>query len=263
MAYLHKYQISKMRNIVAGNWKSNKSIGEAREWITVMGEAMDSMPHDVRVMIAPPAPFLSELAGSSRHGILIAAQQVSAFSEGAYTGEFTASMLVSCGVDFALVGHSERRESFGESDEMVAKKVRRCIDAGLGVVLCCGENLAERDNGSQESVIKSQLITALEGVSSEEMEGVVVAYEPIWAIGTGRTASAEQAAEMHRFIRNWISEDFDAETASKTSILYGGSCKSSNANEIFASADVDGGLIGGASLKTSEFQLIIKADSSL
>jgi len=259
---LHKYQISKMRNIVAGNWKSNKSINEAREWMSVMGEAMDSMPNDVRVIIAPPAPYLSELAGSDRNGILIAAQQVSAFSDGAYTGEFTANMLVSCGVDFALVGHSERRADFNESDEIVAKKVRRCIDAGLGVMLCCGENLASRDEGSQETVIKEQLISALEGVSSEEMTGVVVAYEPIWAIGTGRTASADQAAEMHRFIRHYLADRFDADTASKTSILYGGSCKPSNADELFTCSDVDGGLIGGASLDTADFQLIIKSDSS-
>ena len=259
---MHKYQISKMRNIVAGNWKSNKSINEAREWMSVMGEAMDSMPNDVRVTIAPPAPYLSELAGSDRNGILIAAQQVSAFSDGAYTGEFTANMLVSCGVDFALVGHSERRADFNESDEIVAKKVRRCIDAGLGVMLCCGENLASRDEGSQETVIKEQLISALEGVSSEEMTGLVVAYEPIWAIGTGRTASADQAAEMHRFIRHYLADRFDADTASKTSILYGGSCKPSNADELFTSSDVDGGLIGGASLDTADFQLIIKSDSS-
>ena len=251
-----------MRNIVAGNWKSNKSINEAREWMSVMGEAMDSMPNDVRVIIAPPAPYLSELAGSDRNGILIAAQQVSAFSDGAYTGEFTANMLVSCGVDFALVGHSERRADFNESDEIVAKKVRRCIDAGLGVMLCCGENLASRDEGSQETVIKEQLISALEGVSSEEMTGLVVAYEPIWAIGTGRTASADQAAEMHRFIRHYLADRFDADTASKTSILYGGSCKPSNADELFTSSDVDGGLIGGASLDTADFQLIIKSDSS-
>ena len=260
---MHKYQISKMRNIVAGNWKSNKSINEAREWMAVMGEAMASMPKDVRVMIAPPAPYLSELSGGERNGVLIAAQQVSAFSEGAYTGEYTANMLVSCGVDFALVGHSERRADFGESDEIVAKKVRRCIDAGLSVVLCCGENLASRDDGSQESVIKAQLVSAFEGVSSEEMAGVVVAYEPIWAIGTGRTASAAQAAEMHSFIRSYLADRFDEDIAFRTSILYGGSCKPSNAEEIFTSPDVDGGLIGGASLDAIDFQLIIKADSSL
>ena len=260
---MHKYHISKMRNIVAGNWKSNKSISEAREWMVEMGNAMRSLPSDVRVMIAPPAPYLSELASGSRNGILIAAQQVSAFSDGAFTGEFTAEMLVSCGVDFALVGHSERRASFGESDEIVLKKVRRCIDAGLGVVLCCGENLETRDSNRQEDVIKTQLSSALESVSASEMVGVVIAYEPIWAIGTGRTASAEQASEMHSFIRTWLNSRFDDNIAKNTSILYGGSCKPSNADEIFASSDVDGGLIGGASLNTSDFQSIIKSDSSL
>ena len=252
-----------MRNIVAGNWKSNKSISEAREWMLEMGKAMVNMPQDVKVMIAPPAPYLSELAGGKRNGILIASQNVSSFSEGAYTGEFTAEMLVSCGVDFALVGHSERRADFGETDEMVAKKVRRCLDSNLGVVLCCGENLFSRDEGNQESVIKAQLMSALEGVGSEEMTGVVVAYEPIWAIGTGRTASAQQAAEMHFYIRSFLSERFSGDVAAETSILYGGSCKPSNAKELFFSPDVDGGLIGGASLESSVFQKIIEFDSSL
>jgi triosephosphate isomerase len=168
-------------------------------------------------------------------------------------------MLVSCGVDYALIGHSERRSNFGESDEVVSDKVQRCLESGLGVVLCCGENLNERDAGIQEEVIKKQLESALNGVKEDNMESIVIAYEPIWAIGTGRTATADQAAEMHTYIRSWLSVRFDVRIAKNTSILYGGSCKPSNAEELFAREDVDGGLIGGASLNSVDFQSIIRS----
>ena len=246
-----------MRNIVAGNWKSNKSINEAREWIIEMGEAMDNLPKNVRIMVAPPAPYLAVLVNEKHPRILIASQQVSATGDGAHTGEYTAEMLVSCGVDYALIGHSERRSNYGETDEIVSHKVKKCLESGLGIVLCCGENLNERDSGSQQTVIKNQLESALEGVTVNDMKDVIIAYEPIWAIGTGRTATADQAAEMHTFIRLWISEKFDKQTVENTSILYGGSCKPSNAKELFARDDVDGGLIGGASLNAVDFQALI------
>ena len=246
-----------MRNLVAGNWKSNKSINEARNWMDEMGEAMDKLPKNVRIMVAVPAPYLASLAHEKHPRILIASQQVSANGHGAFTGEFTAEMLVSCGVDYALVGHSERRSDFGETDEAVSNKLKQCTTAGLGVVLCCGEHLNERDSERQEEVIKSQLESALQDVTSDDMKNIIVAYEPIWAIGTGRTATADQAAEMHTFIRRWISEKFDLHTAENTSVLYGGSCKPSNAKELFASKDVDGGLIGGASLNSVDFQSLI------
>jgi triosephosphate isomerase len=246
-----------MRNIVAGNWKSNKSINEARNWMSEMCEAMDILPKNVRIMVAVPAPYLAVLAKEKHPRILIASQQVSATGPGAFTGEFTAEMLVSCGVDYALVGHSERRSNFGETDDVVSDKLKQCTESGLGVVLCCGEHLNERDSERQEDVIKSQLESALQGVTADEMKDIIVAYEPIWAIGTGRTATADQAAEMHTFIRRWISEKFDQYTAENTSVLYGGSCKPSNAKELFASKDVDGGLIGGASLNSVDFQSLI------
>ena len=248
-----------MRNIVSGNWKSNKSITEARNWLAEMGEVMDNLPQNVRVMVAPPAPYLAVLVKEKHSRLLIASQQVSATGEGAFTGEFTADMLVSCGVDYALIGHSERRSNFGETNEIVSNKVQRCLESGLGVVLCCGENLNERDAGIQEDVIKKQLESALNDVKEVSMKSVVIAYEPIWAIGTGRTASADQAAEMHTYIRSWISVRFDDQTAKNTSILYGGSCKPSNAEELFARDDVDGGLIGGASLNSVDFQAIIRS----
>lgn len=248
-----------MRNIVSGNWKSNKSITEARNWIAEMGNAMDNLPKNVRIMVAAPAPYLAVLVNEKHPRLLIASQQVSATGHGAYTGEFTANMLVSCGVDYALIGHSERRSNFGESDEVVSEKVQRCLESGLGVVLCCGENLNERDAGIQEEVIKKQLESALNGVKEDNMKSIVIAYEPIWAIGTGRTATADQAAEMHTYIRSWLSVRFDVHIAKNTSILYGGSCKPSNAEELFAREDVDGGLIGGASLNSVDFQSIIRS----
>jgi triosephosphate isomerase len=224
-----------------------------------MGKAMDNLPKNVRIMVAAPAPYLAVLVNEKHPRLLIASQQVSATGHGAYTGEFTANMLVSCGVDYALIGHSERRSNFGESDEVVSDKVQRCLESGLGVVLCCGENLNERDAGIQEEVIKKQLESALNGVKEDNMESIVIAYEPIWAIGTGRTATADQAAEMHTYIRSWLSVRFDVRIAKNTSILYGGSCKPSNAEELFAREDVDGGLIGGASLNSVDFQSIIRS----
>jgi triosephosphate isomerase len=250
-----------MRNIVAGNWKSNKTINESRKWMSEMNELDGELPNDVRVMVAPPAPYLAALAAEKSGRVILAAQTVSATSSGAYTGEFTADMLVSCGVEFALIGHSERRASFGETDEIVVDKISRCNEAGLGVVLCCGEPLEVRDEGVHEAMIADQLGNALADVNDVDSSKFVVAYEPIWAIGTGRTASSEQANEMHVFIREWLVEKFGAERAAEIPVLYGGSCKPSNADELFANEDVDGGLIGGASLNTSDFVQIIKAAS--
>jgi triosephosphate isomerase len=210
-------------------------------------------------MVAAPAPYLAVLVNEKHSRLLIASQQVSATGHGAYTGEFTADMLVSCGVDYALIGHSERRANFGETDEIVSNKVQRCLESGLGVVLCCGENLNERDAGDQEEVIKNQLESALNRLLEDDMKSVVIAYEPIWAIGTGRTATADQAADMHTYIRSWLSLRFNMQTAKNTSILYGGSCNPSNAEELFAREDVDGGLIGGASLNSVDFKSIIRS----
>jgi triosephosphate isomerase len=249
-----------MRNIVAGNWKSNKSINESRDWMNEMKELDNELPRDVRVMVAPPAPYLAALAGDKPDSVILTAQTVSATSSGAYTGEYTAEMLVSCGVEFALIGHSERRASFGESDEVVVDKISMCMESGLGIILCC-EPLEVRDADAQEAMISDQLGTALAEVRDVDSTKFVIAYEPIWAIGTGRTASAEQANEMHIFIRQWLVEKFGGVRAAEISILYGGSCKPSNADELFANDDVDGGLIGGASLNAGDFLQIIKAAS--
>ena len=248
-----------MRNIVAGNWKSNKSINESREWMSEMNEMATALPSNVRIMVAPPAPFLASLSDVKPTNIILAAQNVSATGTGAYTGEYTAEMLKSCGVDFTLIGHSERREYYGDSNEVVVEKISRSIEAGLGVVLCCGEPLDIRDAGTHQEMIAGQLDSALANISDVDPEKFVIAYEPIWAIGTGRTATAEQAGKMHTFIRHWLEEKFGAERASQISILYGGSCNPLNANDLFSNEDVDGGLIGGASLNPSDFCQIIQA----
>ena len=251
-----------MRNLVAGNWKSNKSINESRMWMSEMHQVFEDLPSNVRVMIAPPAPYLSSLAEVKHSRMLLAAQTVSATGTGAYTGEYTAEMLVGCGVDFALVGHSERRASYGETDDIVVDKIARCVESGLGVILCCGESLQVRDAEDQNDFIAAQLASALSDVTSIDVSTFVIAYEPIWAIGTGRTASSEQAGQMHEFIRTWLTDKFGEDVSSAISILYGGSCKPSNAAELFSNKDVDGGLIGGASLNVDDFCSIITASAN-
>lgn len=248
-----------MRNLVAGNWKSNKSFNESKDWLNEIKQHLQSLPENVKVMVAAPAPYLAALAEVKPEGLLLASQTVSATGSGAYTGEFTAEMLKGCGVDFALIGHSERRSMYGESDEIVVDKIQQCLDSNVGVVLCCGESLEIRDAGTHTEFISAQLDSACSNLESIDTRSFVIAYEPIWAIGTGRTASAQQAAEMHDFIRNWATQKFGKDTALKLSILYGGSCKPSNAEELFANENVDGGLIGGASLKVNDFIQIVAA----
>lgn len=248
-----------MRNLVAGNWKSNKSFNESKLWFKEIEQHLQSLPENVGVMVAPPAPYLAALAEIKPEGLLLASQTVSATGSGAYTGEFTAKMLADAGVQFALIGHSERRSMYGETDKVVVDKINRCNEAGLGVVLCCGESLEVRDVATHTEFIAAQLDSACANLDTIDTDKFIIAYEPIWAIGTGRTASAEQAGEMHDFIRAWAVGKFGEETAAKLSILYGGSCKPSNADELFANENVDGGLIGGASLNVSDFIQIVAA----
>lgn len=211
------------------------------------------------VIIAPPAPFLSTLAKEAGGIIQIASQQCSATGPGAFTGEYTAAMLASCDVKWVIIGHSERREGYGETDDAVRNKLHAALQAGMQVLLCCGESLGVRESGTHFDWVQDQLTHALDGLPQEAMGGVVIAYEPIWAIGTGKTATSEQAQEMHAFIRTWLTGRFDALTAQNCRILYGGSCKPSNADELFAQPDVNGGLIGGASLNASDFLAIVAA----
>lgn len=247
-----------MKNIVAGNWKSNKLMHEALE---LMNEVKSGVNDGLstEVIIAPPAPYLNTLTKEVGAVLQIASQQCSATGSGAFTGEFTADMLASCDVKWVIIGHSERREGYGETDEAVRNKLHAALEAGLRVLLCCGESLEVRESGTHFDWVQGQLTHALEGLSHAAMDGVVIAYEPIWAIGTGKTATSAQAQEMHAFIRNWLTERFDATTAQNCRILYGGSCKPGNADELFAQPDVNGGLIGGASLNASDFLAIVAA----
>lgn len=211
------------------------------------------------VIVAPPAPYLANLAGQCGPSLHLAAQQCSATGMGAYTGEYAAEMLASAGVKWVIIGHSERREGYGESNEAVRMKLHAALASGLRVLLCCGEKLEDREAGSHFTWVEGQLSHALEGMTSEQLKSIVIAYEPIWAIGTGKTASSEQAQEMHGFIRTWLASRFNAEAATGCRILYGGSCKPSNAAELFAQPDVNGGLIGGASLSADDFLAIVEA----
>ena len=245
-----------MRNIVAGNWKSNKLMNEAREFTDAFLPALAELNGTTDVYIAPPAPYLASLSTSDSGRLNWAAQQCSAHGQGAFTGEFTAEMVQSAGAQAVLIGHSERREFFGESNDAVHAKVQHALNAGLRTFLCCGETLEQREAGVPERVIFDQLESALEGVNDTAL--LVIAYEPIWAIGTGRTATSQQAQDMHAAIRGWLTERFGADVAVEVPILYGGSCKPSNAEELFSQPDVNGGLIGGASLKPADFLELVR-----
>lgn len=248
------------RKIVAGNWKSNTGISEAKELAETVSKSLAERDAHCRVIIAPPVPYLCAIKPLANGRVGLAAQNCSAHHEGAFTGEYTASMLASVGVSYIIAGHSERRQLFGETDELVARKVQHILEAGLYVILCVGETLEEREADKAFEVVERQLREAMfTKVSSEEVGNVIIAYEPVWAIGTGKTATSAEAAEMHTFIRGLLHTAYGS-GAEEVPILYGGSVKGSNAAELFAGEDVDGALVGGASLKASEFLEIIDAN---
>lgn len=256
-----------MRKIVAGNWKSQKLMDEGRELIGAIEQGLKNLVGNTEVVVAPPAPYLAAYASILNAGgerkLSLAGQTCSAHGPGAHTGEFTAEMLASAGVQQVIIGHSERRERFGETDEIVQAKVAAGLAVGLQVIFCCGEPLDVRKKGEENAWVEGQIRSALTGISPEiANKNLVVAYEPIWAIGTGETASAAQAQDMHAFIRSILGDIFNAEIGAQIPILYGGSCKPSNAAELFAGADVNGGLIGGASLNAQDFLAIIAASDA-
>ena len=245
------------RNIVAGNWKLHGSKAFAAELVTAIAAALPVSGADVVVL--PPLPYLGELIeGFKSSDLLFGAQDVSANEKGAYTGEVSATMLVDIGARYGLVGHSERRQYHAESDALVARKFLAAKHAGLTPILCVGESLHERECGQTEYRIQTQLAAIFEQIGDQAFAGAVVAYEPVWAIGTGKTATPAQAQAVHAFIRGEIAAR-DATIAGSLSILYGGSCKPDNAAELFSQPDVDGGLIGGASLVASDFLAIVAA----
>jgi triosephosphate isomerase (TIM) len=245
------------RKIVAGNWKLHGSKVFAAELVTAIAAALPVSGVDVVVL--PPLPYLGELIQNFEgREVLFGAQDVSANEKGAYTGEVSAAMLVDIGARYGLVGHSERRQYHAESDVLVARKFLAAKHAGLMPILCVGESLHEREAGQTEYRIETQLAAIFELAGAQAFAGAVIAYEPVWAIGTGKTATPAQAQAVHAFIRGEIAAR-DATIAGSLPILYGGSCKPDNAAELFSQQDVDGGLIGGASLVASDFLAIVAA----
>ena len=249
------------KNIVAGNWKMNKTLVESQALITeIRGIVRDENTNKAEVIICPTflaLPSASKLLDGST--VKLGAQNCHFEESGAYTGELSASMLKSVGVSHVIIGHSERRQYFHETNEMLAKKTTAAINQGLTVLFCVGETLQERESGSHFDVIKSQISEGLFHLNAKDMAMVVVAYEPVWAIGTGLTASSDQAEEVHAFIRSLLTEKFGEAISEDVSILYGGSVKPDNAAELFSQKNIDGGLIGGAALKARDFFDIIKA----
>jgi triosephosphate isomerase len=244
--------------IVAGNWKMNKNLSETKD---LLSEILDKLPDtEAEVIVAPTFVNLSEAAHILQPSeIKVAAQNMHYAKNGAFTGEISADMLLNINVDTVIIGHSERRAYFGETDELLAKKVKAALENKMRIIFCFGEELEERKAGNHFNVVESQLKNGLFELPAEAWQNIVLAYEPVWAIGTGETASPEQAQEMHAFIRKTITEAYDASIANEVSILYGGSVKPSNAGEIFSKPDVDGGLIGGAALVADDFIAIVKA----
>ena len=245
--------------IVAGNWKMNKNIDEAMELVVDLQSHSTEVPSNVKVIIAPPALYLAPIEMMDNLCFDLSAQNCSHHDFGAFTGEVSAAMLHSMNVPFCILGHSERRQYFHETDEMIAKKIDACLRNNVRPIFCCGEMLEERKGNHHFVTILHQLQHGLFHLSAEEMKKVVIAYEPVWAIGTGVTASTEQAQEMHKFIRESLYSHFGEEVAELIPILYGGSVNATNSAELFACPDVDGGLVGGASLKARDFISIIKS----
>ncbi|MEO5788643.1 triose-phosphate isomerase [Gelidibacter sp.] len=246
------------KKIVAGNWKMNNDLAQTETLITEL--KAQSNPAEVEVMIAPSFTNLWQAFNSLKDdSIEVIAQNMHFAESGAYTGEISAAMLKSLGIKTVILGHSERRAYFNETDELLAKKVDAALANDMRVIFCFGEELADRKSGNEEVVVESQIKNALFHLGADAFKHIVLAYEPVWAIGTGETASPEQAQDMHAFIRKTVADTYGNDVANNVSILYGGSCKPSNAKEIFSKPDVDGGLIGGAALNAADFYAIANA----
>ena len=246
------------QKIVAGNWKMNTNLHEGLELARAVEASSKDKTNDALMIIAPPCTHLAKVSEVISE-VKLSAQNCSSEESGAYTGEVSPDMLKSSGVEYVIIGHSERRSYYHEDNEILNKKVKLALSKGLSPIFCCGELLEEREAGKLFDVVREQVTVGLKDLSADDMKNVIVAYEPVWAIGTGVTATPDQAQEMHRFIRELLSEIFGESVAEETSLLYGGSCKPSNARELFANPDVDGGLIGGASLKSEDFIQIVNA----
>jgi triosephosphate isomerase len=247
------------KQIAAANWKMNLKWAQAESLLNDLFKQPIQFSPNQQVALGVPFPYLSMALSYANHysHVEVAAQNSAQYASGAYTGETSAEMLQSMGVHYVILGHSERREYFGETNAILAEKVKLALQNGLAPIFCCGESLTIRESGTQNEYVANQLKESLFDLSEFDFKKIVIAYEPIWAIGTGKTATAEQAQEMHAYLRSAIANQYGAEVANSISILYGGSVKGANAKEIFGQPDVDGGLVGGASLKADEFLQVI------
>ena len=249
------------KNIVAGNWKMNKNFEQAEDLVADLTEYFEENKPKCEVIVCPPFLYL-EMASdyASESSVLnVSAQNVSAYDNGAYTGEISAEMLKGLDISYCIVGHSERRQYYNETDNQLAQKVDKLLDFSVAPIFCIGELLEERESNNHFSIVKEQLENGLFHLNADEFSNVVIAYEPVWAIGTGVVATPEQAQEMHAHIRKLITEKYGDKIANDTTIMYGGSCNPKNAKILFANKDVDGGLIGGASLIAEDFVKIIES----
>ena len=243
------------KKIVAGNWKMNLNKEEAHLLFNDL-ESTD-FPKEVVVIISPPSIYLDSFSGATN--IFISSQDVSCNENGAYTGEFSSQMLSSLDIKYSIVGHSERRQYHNESNDLIFQKTKMLIQQNISPLFCCGESLEERKSENHYNIVKSQLNHILNNLNAPDFEKIIIAYEPVWAIGTGLTANPSDAQSMHSFIRSLVKDSYGDKIADNLSILYGGSCKPSNSTELFSMEDIDGGLIGGASLDSKSFEAIINS----
>ncbi|MBO4552937.1 triose-phosphate isomerase [bacterium] len=244
--------------VIAGNWKMNKTVAEAVALASEIKEKVAGV-ENVKIIVCPVFTAVKSVADVLKGtNVKVGAQDMYWETSGAYTGEVSGEMLMEAGAEYVIIGHSERRQYFGETNETVNKKLKKALSIGLKPIVCIGETLADREAGTTEAVVGKQVKEGFVGLTAEEMKGTIIAYEPVWAIGTGKTATAEQAEAVHAFVRNLIAQLWDKETADAVIIQYGGSMKPENVASLLAQPDIDGGLIGGAALKADSFEKLVK-----
>lgn len=248
-------------NFIGGNWKCNGTKASVVKLVNTLS-TLSELPANTDVVIAPPSLHLGYVVAKLTNGIKVSTQNSSLTGYGAFTGEENAEMIKDFGIDWTLAGHSERRTLFGETNELVAKKTKAALDAKLNVIFCCGESLEDREADRTMAVVEAQLVALKAEVAPEDWANIVIAYEPVWAIGTGKVASPQQAQDVHCDIRKWLAATVSAEVAAATRIIYGGSVKGSNCGELITNADIDGFLVGGASLKEDFLNIIKCAEGS-
>ncbi|MBR6462651.1 triose-phosphate isomerase [bacterium] len=244
--------------VIAGNWKMNKTVAEAVALASEIKEKVAGV-ENVKIIVCPVFTAVKSVADVLKGtNVKVGAQDMYWETSGAYTGEVSGEMLMEAGAEYVIIGHSERRQYFGETNETVNKKLKKALSIGLKPIVCIGETLADREAGTTEAVVRKQVKEGFVGLTADEMKGTIIAYEPVWAIGTGKTATAEQAEAVHAFVRNLIAQLWDKETADAVIIQYGGSMKPENVASLLAQPDIDGGLIGGAALKADSFEKLVK-----